>query len=665
MRWLIATLLLVGCRSNGATTTPVARKDAPAAEVPRFTWPVPDGWKSETIPFPLEFAPDIPHRGVEELRFAPGFFEPHAPGYWSYAFVWAVTGEHPVDMATLEGELTAYFRGLTAAVAKDKKGLPALDLARVQAHLGADGRGSVVTFDAFGDGRQIDLTIAVEVQACGGGKVVRVAASRSGGTPITPSPAEVLDRFVCGGGGGGAAVAEATPPAHTETPIADAYREAATAIIAAAKADTGGWKKLAYLCDHIGHRLSGSASLEKAVRWAVEAMVADGHENVRAEKVMVKKWVRGAESASMIAPVERPLAMIGLGGTIATPRRGLVADVVVARDFDELERMGEAGVKGKIVLFNHPMRRFRSQEEGPGYGDAVAYRNGGPSRAAKLGAVGALVRSVTARSLRSPHTGATGFAKGQKPIPAAAVSVEDADMMTRLVESGQTVRVRLTTSGRHLGDAPSANVVAELRGRETPEEVVVIGGHIDSWDVGQGAHDDGGGCVIAMQALTLLRTLRLTPRRTIRVVLWTNEEQGGAGADEYARAHAAELPDHVAGIEADTGVFAPIGFQIAGDEDGLRRLTDIVTLLAPIGAGKALAGDSGADLEPLQAKGMPGLGLWMDESTYFDYHHTQADTLDKVDPEHLRLDIAAVAVVAYVLADMPERLGKGPPPATP
>jgi hypothetical protein len=457
------------------------------------------------------------------------------------------------------------------------------------------------------------------------------------------------------------AIREQAPAA--ETPIADGYRDVAAKIFEAARADTGGWKKLEHLCDRIGNRLSGSMALEKAVAWAVLAMKADGHENVRAEKVMVKKWVRGAESAVMVAPEERPLAMLGLGGTIATPRGGLVGEVVVARDWDELDKLG-AQVKGKIVLFNRPMRAY-DPDKGPGYGEAVAYRNKGPSRAAKLGAIAALVRSVTARSLRSPHTGWTGFEKGQKPIPAAAVSVEDAEMMTRLVESGETVRVRLTTSGKHLGPAESANVIAELRGREKPEEIVVISGHLDSWDVGQGAHDDGGGCVIAMQALTLLRTLGLTPRRTIRVVLWTDEERGGAGAEEYVRSHAAELANHVVGIEADTGVFAPVGFQIAGDEDGLRRLSDITTLLEPIGAGKAIAGDSGADVEAMQDKGVPGIGLWMDESSYFDYHHSQADTLDKVNPEHLRLDVASVAVLAYVVADMPERLGKGPPPAPP
>src|SRR6266545_960137 len=228
---------------------------------------------------------------------------------------------------------------------------------------------------------------------------------------------------------GGSAAPAAAPAAQVgpATPIADKYRETADRIIAAAEADRGGWEKIAYLSDRIGNRLSGSRQLEQAVEWAVAAMKADGHEGVRAEKVMVPHWVRGAESAELIAPVERPLALIGLGGTIATPRKGLVADVVVVRDFAELEALG-AQVKGKVVLYNHPMAAY-SEEKGPGYGEAVEYRNVGPARAAALGAAAALVRSVTARSLRSPHTGFTRFKDGEKQIPAAAVSVEDADLI--------------------------------------------------------------------------------------------------------------------------------------------------------------------------------------------------------------------------------------------
>jgi carboxypeptidase Q len=452
-------------------------------------------------------------------------------------------------------------------------------------------------------------------------------------------------------------------PVRSATPIADGYREVAAQILAAAEADQGAWTKLAYLSDRIGHRLSGSRALEQAVEWTTAAMKADGHEAVRAEKVMVTHWVRGPESAELVAPVERPLAIIGLGGSAATPRKGLVGEVVVARDFEELDKLG-AQVKGKIVLFNRPMAPY-SEEKGPGYGEAVEYRNRGPARAAAMGATAVLVRSVTAHSLRTPHTGSTRFADGQRPIPAAAVSIEDAELIARLAAAGETVRLRLVLSARTLPDAESANVVAELRGREKPDEVVVIAGHLDSWDVGQGAHDDGAGCVIVMQALTVLRKLGLKPRRTIRVVLFTNEENGLRGARQYAVDHAAELPSHVMAMEADTGAFAPRGFEVQGSEKALGQMVDIVSLLAPIDANRAQPGHGGADISVMGRAGVPLLGLWMDRSRYFDYHHSAADTLDKIDPRDLARDVAAVAVIAYVVADMPERLATGQPAQPP
>ena len=457
------------------------------------------------------------------------------------------------------------------------------------------------------------------------------------------------------------AVQKNDSPPRAETPIADQYREVAAKILAAAEKDEGGWTKLAHLTDRIGHRLSGSAALDRAIAWAISVLKADGLDNVHGEKVMVPRWERGEEWGRLTAPVDRPLAMIGLGGTVATARKGLAGEVVVVRDFDELDRLGAAGVKGKIVLFNHPMRPW-NQKEGPGYGEAAAYRNKGPNRAAKLGATAALVRSVTNRSLRSPHTGATSFDKDVKPIPSAAVSVEDAELVARLAAAGEKVTVKLKTSGKHFKDVPSQNVIAEIRGREKPDEVVLIGGHIDSWDVGQGAHDDGGGCVIVMQALAVLRQLGLAPRRTIRVVLFTNEENGLNGAEEYVAGHAAEMANHVLALEADTGVFAPVGFQIAGDADAIRRATDIASLLEPIGAARIESGHTGADVGELVDKGVVGMGLWMDSSTYFDYHHSQADTLDKIRPEDLRRTIATVAVMAYVVADMPDKLGVAPPP---
>ena len=456
---------------------------------------------------------------------------------------------------------------------------------------------------------------------------------------------------------------ESTEPAPA-TPLADPYREVAAKIIAAAEADRGAWEKLSYLTDRIGNRLSGSRALEQAVTWAVATMKADGHEGVRAEKVMVPHWVRGAESGALIAPVARPIALIGLGGTVATPRKGLVGDVIVVHDFAELERRA-AEVKGKIVLYDVPLPAY-SEEKGPGYGETVPYRGAGPARAAALGARAALVRSITARSLRTPHTGSTRFEEGQKPIPAAAVSVEDAELIARLAAGGDEVRVKLALGARLLPDVPSANVVGELRGREKPDEIVVVSGHLDSWDVGQGAHDDGAGVVGAMQALTLLRKLGLTPRRTIRVVLWTNEENGLAGSHQYVIDHAGELGRHVMAIESDSGGFTPRGFEVQAADAALRQITDLVTLLQPIDANRAMArDDAGADIGALAPAGVPLLGLWVDRAAYFDYHHSEADTLDKVDPRALARGVAAMAVMAYVVADMPDRLtaGQAPEPA--
>ncbi|HKE16404.1 MAG TPA: M28 family peptidase [Kofleriaceae bacterium] len=460
-----------------------------------------------------------------------------------------------------------------------------------------------------------------------------------------------------------APAAAASAPASAPTPIADQYREVAAKIIAAAEADEGAWQKLSYLTDHIGNRISGSRSLDKAIEWAAATMKADGHEEVRTEKVMVTHWVRGEESAALVAPVERPIALIGLGGSGSTPGKGVVADVVVVKDFDELDRLGSQGqVKGKIVLFDTPMGPY-SPEKGPGYGQAVEFRTRGPARAAALGARAALVRSLTSHSLRTPHTGATRF-EDQKPIPCASVTVEDSELIARLAASGERVRVKLLMKSRMLPDAPSANVLAELRGREKPDEIVLIGGHIDSWDVGQGAHDDGVGIVMSMQALTLLRKLGLHPRRTIRAVLFTNEENGLGGARQYAADHAAELSKHVMALEADSGAFQPRGFDVQAGAPTVRQLTDAASLLRPIDGQRIEAsGHAGSDIGPLAAAGVPLLGLMMDDRHYFDYHHTEADTLDKVDPHDLARDVAAVAVLAYVVADMPERLVASPPEA--
>jgi carboxypeptidase Q len=439
------------------------------------------------------------------------------------------------------------------------------------------------------------------------------------------------------------------------TPIADAYREVAARIIADARADRGGWQKLAHLTDRIGHRLAGSPQLDQAIAWAADAMKQDGHE-VRTEKVIVPHWVRGAEAARITAPIQHDLVVLALGGSVGTPKGGVKGKVVVVRDWKELEAK-KADVKGAIVLFDVAMPAW-TEEHGSGYGDVVPYRWASASAAAKLGASAVLVRSVTAHSLRTPHTGSMGYAADAPKIPAAAVTIEDAQLLARLAADGE-VRVQLELGARMLPDAPSANVIGELRGREKPDEIVLIGAHIDSWDVGQGAHDDGAGCVHVMQALTVLRRLGLQPRRTIRVVLFTNEENGLRGGTGYAEAHAAEVGKHVAALETDAGGYKPIGFEVAASterkDEVAAQIGDLLTLLAPLGATKVETSDhAGADIAPLTRQGVLGLGLRTDGRTYFDIHHTPADTLDKVDPAALADGIAAIAVVAYVLADLPD-----------
>ncbi len=445
------------------------------------------------------------------------------------------------------------------------------------------------------------------------------------------------------------------------TAIAERYADDAARIITAVLEENDAYEKMEYLCDEIGHRLSGSVELERAVAWTQEAMKADGQENVHGEKVMVPKWVRGEESARMIKPREMKLHILGLGLSVGTPPEGITAPIVCVKDEGEFEAAADQ-MAGKIVLFNNPMPPY-DPEKGAGYGTTVRFRGKGPRIAAENGAVACLVRSVTAHSLRTPHTGATNYRDAEVKIPAAAISTEEAAMIQRLSDRGREVVVTLKMDARHEGMVPSANVIGELRGSERPEEVVVIGGHLDSWDVGQGAHDDGGGCVIAMETINVLRKLGLRPRRTIRVVLWTNEENGLNGGRQYAEDHADELVNHVAAIESDSGVFAPKGYSVqCSDPDKQARaaeqMRDIAGLLESIGATSIREGGSGADVSPMKSAGFALMGFRVEGKTYFDYHHTHADTLDKVVPEELSRCVASLAVVSYVLADMPGRLGE-------
>jgi carboxypeptidase Q len=437
--------------------------------------------------------------------------------------------------------------------------------------------------------------------------------------------------------------------AQAQQPEIAAYRAAADSLIRAATADSSAYRRLGLMVDTFGHRLSGSASLEAAIDWILDSMKADGLENVRGQRVMVPRWVRGDESAELVKPRRAKLAMLGLGMSVGTPKGGITAPVLVVGSLDELkERASEA--KGKIVLLDVPFTDYVATRK---------VRTDGPSAAARVGAVGCLIRSVASNSIRSPHTGMTRYDSTAAKIPAAALSVEDAAMLHRFQDRGQPIVLTLRMSARTLPDAPSRNVVAEIVGREKPDEVVVVGGHIDSWDVGQGAMDDGGGAVGAWEAVRLMQRLNLRPRRTVRVVLWTNEENGGRGGLAYRDRHRAELAGHVAMIESDNGVFRPAGFGFTGSDTARQTVTAIASLLSDLPASSIVAGGDGADITPsVQEAHIPGLSLEVDSSTYFTIHHTQADTVDKIDPVEMAKCAAAMTVMAYVLADIPERLAR-------
>jgi carboxypeptidase Q len=465
------------------------------------------------------------------------------------------------------------------------------------------------------------------------------------------------------------AAAPAAPPAgasgKTSSPrsadtAADPLARLAALLIGEESVSGGAYAKLEWLTDRIGPRLSGSANAEAAVSWALKELRRDGLTNVRAEKVMVPHWVRGAEVASIVIPVTQRLAVTALGMSDPTPAEGITAPVVEVASFDDLHALGDK-VQGRIVLFNKPIT---PQSDGSGYGSAAGLRYRGAAEAAKQGAVAMLIRSLGTLSARLVHTGAHGYVEGVPRIPAAAISAEDADLIHRLMASSDTVKVSLTLGCKTLPDVESANVVAELRGKSLPDEVVVIGGHMDSWDLGTGAIDDGAGVAVSMEALRLLKKLNLRPRRTIRAVLFMNEENGSRGGHAYFDTHQSEMERHVAAIESDSGAGRPLGFSVNAGAGGDAVVGALSARLASIGATEVHAGGGGGvDVSPMLAAGVPLLGLRQDMTEYFNWHHTAGDTLDKVNPRELADNAAAMAFMAYALADLKEPLPRIPPEA--
>lgn len=445
-----------------------------------------------------------------------------------------------------------------------------------------------------------------------------------------------------------AAVATLSSVAGAQAPVSDRSRADANRLIDAALADTGAWNRLATLTDKFGPRLSGSKSLEDAIDWILARMKGDGLANVRGEPVMVPHWVRGEESAVLVSPRATTLHMIGLGNSVGTPAGGITAPVLVVSSFDELTKRA-ADAKGKIVLFDHP---FPADKPGlDGYREANVYRGGAPAAGAKVGAVAVMIRSISSFSIQNPHTGSTRYDTTLAKLPAAALSIEDAEMLHRMQDRGEQVVVTLKMGAQTLPDAPSRNVVAELRGSEKPDEVVVLGGHIDSWDIGEGAMDDGGCSVAAWEAVRLMKDLGLKPKRTVRVVLWTNEENGGRGGRAYRDAHESELGKHSVAMECDNGVFRPYGFRYQGSAAGLAYTKQLAAVLERIGAGRVREGEGEADVGPILQRGVPGLALDVDDTKYFWYHHSSGDMMTMIDRGDFTKCIATMAALAYLAAD--------------
>jgi carboxypeptidase Q len=447
--------------------------------------------------------------------------------------------------------------------------------------------------------------------------------------------------------------AEAVPFAPELVHHLEALRDAALASDYA-------YHQLSYLTENIGPRPTGSVQADVAAHYVADQMRSAGLD-AKLEEVSVPHWVRGVETAELVqwrghaAGTVQKIVVTALGGSTSTPTDGLTAEVVVVNDFEELKALGHEQVAGKIVFFNE---KFDVQKASAGhwdeaYDEAVQYRGSGAKAAAALGAVASLVRSVGGADYRLPHTGYSAPAG----IPAGAVTAEDAETIAHLEKQGP-VRMHLTLTPQLLPDTTGYNVVADLKGSDHPEDIVIVSGHLDSWDLGTGAIDDGAGVVTAMGAVQLMKELHLKPKRTIRMIAWMNEETGGRGGKAYAKAREAEAAQHVAAIESDLGAGHPLGFQAKASPAAILMLQPMAKVLAPMGANLMIPGldDVGADIASLSALGVPTFGETQDGRTYFNYHHTPADTLDKVVPRELRENVAAMAVLAFTLAELPEKL---------
>ena len=428
----------------------------------------------------------------------------------------------------------------------------------------------------------------------------------------------------------------------------------------AAMSDDYAYQELEHLTDSIGPRPQGSPQADAASRYVADEMRKLGLE-VQLEPVPVRRFIRGNDFAELVEyPGQVPgtkqkIVITALYGNAPTPEGGITAEVIVVHNFDQLKSLGREKVAGKVVLYEavFDSRKAEAGQTGAAYRDTVIYRATGAVAAAQLGAAASIARSAGDGEYRLAHAGYSADAH----IPAAAVAAEDADLIARLAQKG-TVRIHLSLP-THVGpDAQGYNVIADLKGYEHPEQVVIVSGHLDSWDLGTGAIDDGAGVAVAMETAELLHRLNLHPKRTIRVIAWMNEEMSATGRDVYAMDHIAQLDDHIAAIESDLGAEHPLGFHAKISTAAQDELSPVMDVLQAIGANvlQLVPSSPETDIEPLAEKGVPAFGIWQNGLRYFTFHHTAADTLDKVVPSELRENATCMAVMAYALAETAEPL---------
>jgi carboxypeptidase Q len=430
-----------------------------------------------------------------------------------------------------------------------------------------------------------------------------------------------------------------------ETTIRQIYNEA----LAKGKS----YEMLEHLTKKIGPRLSGSQGAAQAVEWSKKVMEKYGFDTVYLQPVMVPHWVRGKkETGSIVTGTKKTdriaVNICALGGSIGTGEAGITANIVEVKSFEELAQLGNAGVQGKIVFYNQPMDPTQINTFAA-YGKAGFQRRSGASEAAKYGAVGVVVRSLGVNVEEYPHTGSMNYAPNIAKIPAVAISTAHADRLSFMLMENRDLKFYFQTNCETLPDAPSFNVIGEMKGTEFPNEFIAVGGHLDSWDLAQGAHDDGTGCVQSIEVLRIFKSLNYKPKRSIRAVMFMNEENGLRGGQEYAKQAAAKNEKHIAAMESDRGGFTPRGFTMTGTDEAKAKIRSWKPLLEPYGLADMGQEGGGADIGPLAPQGVTLIGFLPDSQRYFSYHHTPEDTFDKVDKRELELGAAAMTALIYLI----------------